>query len=148
MNPAADSAAAASSSLRSRSSQPGWIGIIELRWDMPEISRFFGMVIAMYYYDHAPPHFYVGYGRQKAVAGIDPLTVLARRRGPRPRCPLCPRDPPGDSLVRGGVQGGVSRAGDVTKGAVREAVLNARVHREKWGKMVSVHDCLHTLCLP
>ena len=29
---------------------------------MPEISRFFGIVIAMYYNDHAPPHFHARYG--------------------------------------------------------------------------------------
>ena len=29
---------------------------------MPEISRFFGIVIAMYYRDHAPPHFHARYG--------------------------------------------------------------------------------------
>jgi hypothetical protein len=43
---------------------------------MPEISRFLGMVIAMYYNDHAPPHFHVRYGSQKAVIGIDPITLL------------------------------------------------------------------------
>lgn len=44
---------------------------------MPEISRFFGMFVAMYYNDRAPPHFHVRYGKQKAVIGIDPLTVIA-----------------------------------------------------------------------
>ena len=29
---------------------------------MPEISRFLGIVIAMYYRDHAPPHFHAIYG--------------------------------------------------------------------------------------
>ncbi len=29
---------------------------------MPEISRFFGIVIAMYYRDHQPPHFHARYG--------------------------------------------------------------------------------------
>ncbi len=29
---------------------------------MPEISRFLGIVIAMYYNDHAPPHFHARYG--------------------------------------------------------------------------------------
>jgi hypothetical protein len=52
---------------------------------MPEISRFFGMVIAMYYNDHAPPHFHVRYGEQKAVVGIDPLAVLAGGLSPRAR---------------------------------------------------------------
>ncbi|HEX7029874.1 MAG TPA: DUF4160 domain-containing protein, partial [Gammaproteobacteria bacterium] len=34
---------------------------------MPEISRFFGMVIAMFYNDHAPPHFHVKYGDREAL---------------------------------------------------------------------------------
>ena len=29
---------------------------------MPELSRFLGVVIAMYYRDHAPPHFHAIYG--------------------------------------------------------------------------------------
>lgn len=29
---------------------------------MPEISRFLGIVIAMYYSDHSPPHFHAKYG--------------------------------------------------------------------------------------
>ncbi len=50
---------------------------------MPEISRFFGMVITMNYNDHAPPHFHVRYGSQKAIVGIDTLTVLRGRLAPR-----------------------------------------------------------------
>lgn len=50
---------------------------------MPEISRFFGMVVAMYYNDHAPPHFHVRYGEQKAVVGIDPVAVLAGALSPK-----------------------------------------------------------------
>jgi hypothetical protein len=42
---------------------------------MPEISRFFGIVIAMYYNDHAPPHFHVRYGQQKALIAIDSLAI-------------------------------------------------------------------------
>jgi hypothetical protein len=49
---------------------------------MPEISRFFGIVIAMYYNDHAPPHFHVRYGQQRAVIGIDPVIVLEGRLSP------------------------------------------------------------------
>jgi hypothetical protein len=52
---------------------------------MPEISRVFGMVVTMYYNDHAPPHFHVRYGRQKAVIGIESLAVLAGRLSPRAR---------------------------------------------------------------
>ncbi len=52
---------------------------------MPEISRFFGMVIAMYYNDHAPPHFHVRYGNQKAVVAIDPIELLAGHLSSRAR---------------------------------------------------------------
>ena len=43
---------------------------------MPEISRFFGIIITMYYNDHAPPHFHVKYGKQKAIISIQSLSVL------------------------------------------------------------------------
>ncbi len=52
---------------------------------MPEISRFFGMVIAMYYNDHAPPHFHVRYGKQKAVIGINPVELLEGGLSPKAR---------------------------------------------------------------
>ncbi len=50
---------------------------------MPEISRFFGIVIAMYYDDHAPPHFHAIYGSEKAEIRIDPIGVLKGRLSPR-----------------------------------------------------------------
>lgn len=50
---------------------------------MPEISRFFGIIIAMYYNDHAPPHFHVRYGQQKAIVSIRTLTVLEGKLSPR-----------------------------------------------------------------
>ncbi len=50
---------------------------------MPEISRFYGMVIAMYYNDHAPPHFHVRYGKQKAVIGIEPVALLKGKLSPK-----------------------------------------------------------------
>ena len=43
---------------------------------MPEISRFFGIVVAMYYDDHSPPHFHVRYGEQTAAIEIETLRVL------------------------------------------------------------------------
>jgi hypothetical protein len=52
---------------------------------MPEISRFFGMIIAMYYNDHAPPHFHVRYGEQKAIVAIDPVEVLHGLLSPKAR---------------------------------------------------------------
>ena len=43
---------------------------------MPEISRFFGIVVAMYYDDHPPPHFHVRYGEYRAILEIDTAAVL------------------------------------------------------------------------
>ena len=37
---------------------------------MPEISRFFGIIIAMYAKDHAPPHFHAKYGNFSAIFEI------------------------------------------------------------------------------
>ena len=38
---------------------------------MPEICRFYGIVIAMFGDDHNPPHFHVRYGSYKASITID-----------------------------------------------------------------------------
>lgn len=50
---------------------------------MPEICRFFGIIISMNYNDHAPPHFHVRYNEQKALVAIDPLLVIEGRLSPR-----------------------------------------------------------------
>ena len=50
---------------------------------MPEISRFFGTIIAIYYNDHPPPHFHVRHGEQSASIEIDSLSVLDGRLSPR-----------------------------------------------------------------
>ena len=50
---------------------------------MPEICRFFGIIIAMFYNEHAPPHFHVRYSGQKAIIGIDALTILEGKLSPR-----------------------------------------------------------------
>jgi hypothetical protein len=50
---------------------------------MPEISRFFGIIIAMFYNDHPPPHFHVRYGRMRAVIGIEDLALLEGDLSPR-----------------------------------------------------------------
>ena len=49
---------------------------------MPEVSRFFGISIRMYFDDHNPPHFHAIYPGAEIEVGIDPLTVL-RGRFPR-----------------------------------------------------------------
>ena len=43
---------------------------------MPEISRFFGIIVAMFYNDHAPPHFHVRYGDQKGIIAIETLRLI------------------------------------------------------------------------
>jgi len=43
---------------------------------VPEISRFFGIVVAMYYDDHPPAHFHVRYGDHRAILEIGAAAVL------------------------------------------------------------------------
>jgi len=50
---------------------------------MPEISRFYGIVIRMFFDDHDPPHFHAYYGSDKAVLEINSLAVIAGRLPPR-----------------------------------------------------------------
>jgi hypothetical protein len=44
---------------------------------MPEISRFFGITIRMYFDDHNPAHFHAFYGGQEAQFGLEPIRMLA-----------------------------------------------------------------------
>ena len=50
---------------------------------MPEICRFYGIVIAMYHREHAPPHFHARYGGDKAAVEIGSLKVLEGQLPPR-----------------------------------------------------------------
>ncbi len=43
---------------------------------MPEICRFFGIVIAMYHKEHMPPHFHAKYGEHRAVFSIQDLKII------------------------------------------------------------------------
>jgi uncharacterized protein DUF4160 len=43
---------------------------------MPIISHFFGIIIRMFYNEHAPPHFHVEYGEYKASVNIQTLEVF------------------------------------------------------------------------
>jgi hypothetical protein len=42
---------------------------------MPTISKFYGILIRMFFNDHAPPHFHAEYGEFKAIVNIEQLTV-------------------------------------------------------------------------
>lgn len=43
---------------------------------MPTISSFYGLLIQMFFLDHAPPHFHVKYGDHKAVIDIQKLELV------------------------------------------------------------------------
>ncbi len=44
---------------------------------MPAISQFFGIVIQMFWREHAPPHFHAMYGEYEALIDIRTLEVVA-----------------------------------------------------------------------
>jgi len=46
---------------------------------VPEISRFFGIIIFMYFDEHNPPHFHAKYGEERAVISINELKVMEGR---------------------------------------------------------------------
>ncbi len=50
---------------------------------MPELSRFYGIVIQMYFGDHQPPHFHALYAGRKAVIDIETLAFLEGQLPPR-----------------------------------------------------------------
>ena len=45
---------------------------------MPEISRFLGIIIAMYYRDHSPPHFHAIYGDYEITVEIESGIINGR----------------------------------------------------------------------
>lgn len=51
--------------------------------EMPEICRFLGIVITMYFNDHNPPHFHVRYEDYRALIAIDPLELREGKLPPR-----------------------------------------------------------------
>ena len=50
---------------------------------MPEVCRFLGIIIAMYYQEHNPPHFHVRYNEFKAVIAIDTLALTEGKLPPK-----------------------------------------------------------------
>jgi hypothetical protein len=43
---------------------------------MPTISMFYGIIIKMFFDDHAPPHFHVEYAEFKALVNIKDLFIM------------------------------------------------------------------------
>jgi hypothetical protein len=50
---------------------------------MPEICRFYGIIIAMFFDDHNPPHFHARYGNDNVAVEINSLRVLEGQITPR-----------------------------------------------------------------
>ena len=50
---------------------------------MPELSRFLGIVILMYFDDHNPPHFHVRYNDFRAIISINDLLLIEGNLPPR-----------------------------------------------------------------
>ena len=50
---------------------------------MPEISRFYGIVIKMFFDDHNPPHFHAFYGEYEVFINISSFAVFAGNLPPR-----------------------------------------------------------------
>ena len=50
---------------------------------MPEISRFLGIVIAIYWQEHGVPHFHAKYGGQRVSFSIEDLRLLEGSLPPR-----------------------------------------------------------------
>lgn len=50
---------------------------------MPEISRFFGIIIRMFYDEHNPPRFHVQNNENKALISIDTLQIIEGKLSPR-----------------------------------------------------------------
>ena len=49
---------------------------------MPTICAFYGIIIQMFWNDHAPPHFHALYAEHEAIVDIETLKVI---RGEMPR---------------------------------------------------------------
>lgn len=50
---------------------------------MPEISRFYGIVIKMFFDDHEPPHFHAQYAEHEAVVSIETMALIGGTLPPR-----------------------------------------------------------------
>ncbi len=50
---------------------------------MPEVSRFFGIVIKMFFDDHNPPHFHAEYSGYLALIDIRNLSAFSGHLPPR-----------------------------------------------------------------
>ena len=50
---------------------------------MPEIARFYGIIIKLFFGDHPPPHFHAVYGEYNALFSIETLEMIEGDLPPR-----------------------------------------------------------------
>jgi hypothetical protein len=50
---------------------------------MPELCRFYGIVIKMHRNEHPPPHFHAAYGSEEALIDFERMSVYAGKLSPR-----------------------------------------------------------------
>ena len=50
---------------------------------MVQLARFFGIIISMYYADHAPAHFHAQYNEFEAIIRIDNLNIIQGKLPPK-----------------------------------------------------------------
>ncbi|MCZ8191100.1 MAG: DUF4160 domain-containing protein [Microcystis sp. LE19-338.1B] len=43
---------------------------------MPEITRFYGIIIKIFFADHPPPHFHAIYGEYNALFNLETLEII------------------------------------------------------------------------
>ncbi len=43
---------------------------------MPEVARFYGIIIKLFFGDHPPPHFHAVYGEHNAIFSIETLDMI------------------------------------------------------------------------
>lgn len=63
----------------------GSAGSVPKGYSMPELCRFYGIVIQMFHSDHGPPHFHARYGGSSASFDIETLGLLRGQMPPRAR---------------------------------------------------------------
>ena len=77
---------------------------------MPELCRFYGISVHMYYGDHAPAHFHARYGDEEAVVAIESLAVTRGHLSPRANGLVVERASQHQpELNQGGVAGSILR---------------------------------------
>jgi hypothetical protein len=50
--------------------------IVGIRCMMPEVTRFYGIVIKVFFGDYPPPHFHAIYGEYNALVSIESLEII------------------------------------------------------------------------